>query len=49
MPHLTERTRKQVNNPAKYQKECFSKINRLKPSSLPRIVFAILVGETLLT
>jgi hypothetical protein len=41
MQHSTERTRKQMNNgtliPTKYQKECFSKLNRLKPLSLSRV------------
>jgi hypothetical protein len=49
MWHPTERTRKQVNNtliPAKYQKDCFSKLNRLKPLSSSRMVFAVLAGET---
>jgi hypothetical protein len=53
MWHPTERTRKQVSNntliPAKYQKECFSKLNGLKPLNSSRIVFAKYAGETTLS
>jgi hypothetical protein len=53
MHHPTERTRKQMNNstliPAKYQKECFSKLKELKPLNSSRVVFAILAVETTLS
>jgi hypothetical protein len=52
MWHLTERTRKQRNSkiliPAKYEKDCFNKLNGLKPLDSSRIIFAILAGETTL-